>query len=568
MEPNHRNFASIPALALIRIVDHLCLRDKIACSKVCRHWQSLICNSTHVWKSVTIDLNSPNGGEWNKTLNVLGEPSIDAAEDLERQLVCAMDEFILGLVETTNAIQNIKISDLRFMHVHFSLEPICKLLMKQKKIVSLNLELVPTDETERKRLKRVLFEVIDEHQSTLECLQLLYCGVGLTEFAKHLKKHLPFVEFPKLSVISYPEDKTDHHQVYNSNYRSLEHCFDKTLKGGNVQRISLVVQELGKSGLVVSKAFESAIRKGFANKLKELRLESVNRGIPELHTMSDPSILIESCPHLTQLHFDVRVEPEVNNHTRKETMVQLLKFYNKNLVSLSCGISNSLAEVIASHCENLTALSVCSVGRSALTNTGLFTLSKLWKLQRLTLAFNRAVMVTANGISEFLTASYNNLKELTLDLPYEFYVEGSIFDSISESYTSLQKLCVSESTRHYRDNYCGRYCRDNYRGYTNVLLEGLQKVVENCILMKYFSVTITSGCTRLDRKLLRTVFQSVVNFQPHLKYFQFLIGTQLHKDDKEFIVKSLPHCNVSFGYYEILSRSPWLSTFLTIEGPG
>ena len=58
---------------------------------------------------------------------------------------------------------------------------------------------------------------------------------------------------------------------------------------------------------------------------------------------------------------------------------------------------------------------------------------------------------------------------------------------------------------------------------------------------------------RPDRKVIKIVFKSVVNFQPHFKYSNFSIGMQLYKDGKESIVRFIPHCKIRFGNDNCLS---------------
>ena len=557
------NFSQVPLTALEKIFDYLPLRDIVSVAKVCRVWRSFIVGSSHIWKSVSINSQSPFGGEWrhfNYYLN--GFPQYEKNSDQDRVI---MDRFILNLANITDLIENIQIN---IISDGFSPKLIHKLLMKQKRLVSLILNIQWSykrpDNEEDQEVSECFLDAIVRHQTTLEVLDLSNTGISFGNLAKKLC--MSSAEFPKLKAVGYPTsytydfdydlvpDYVDCRHAYDfqeaeetyapNDIGDIQQCFYQTLKHGSVEEINMDVSDFQEFhwGSILSSTLTSAIKSGLTQKLKKLFLESITCD------STGKDILIENCPQLTQLNCYVDSHNKYSTSQKGTVFEDLVAHYSKNLVSLSCDIDDRLAEVISDHCENLTTLIVADhdnilEGSPVLTlsDKGLSALSKLTRLQKLGVIIDREERkTTANGVIKFLKASVANVKELSLELPCVFYNEENLYEVLSDNCVSLNKLVLTFGS-------LGSRSSELLNGH--VFLKGIQKVIETRHLMKHFDVyggewfRVTEAPSE---EMVTGVIHSIVSFQSLLKTLSLFTRIPISKENRQFIIEALPNCKICF----------------------
>ena len=558
--------AELPLTALKTILDYSSVRDILSFADVCHRWRSFVVSSSHIWRSISIDESSPFGDEF-KQFNYWyhGFPGYEANKDKERNI---MDKFMLSLANVTDLIENLKIN---IVSDGFSPESIHKLLMRQKRIVSLTLDIplsdCVADNVEDLELSKVFLDVIDKHQSTLECLDVSNTGISFRNLAEHLCQSS--AEFPKLKSIGYPLSYTynfdydfdvipcyiDCKAAYNfqeaeerdapKEKSAILQCFYQTLKHWNVEEINMGVTDFQEFrwGSVLCSSLESAIENGLVPKLKRLFIESINT-----HNATSLNLLTENCPQLTHLHCYRGANNKPSLSQKGTIFTQLVAHYNKNLLSLSCDIDDRLARVISDHCENLSSLMISDhygnledSPTQTLSDNGLLALSKLTGLQNLSLTIDRKeYKATVNGLIKFLSASVANVRELTLKLPCVFYNEESLYEVLSTSCISLDKL---EFTFSFCDSGSSVLLD------AHIFLTGTQKIIKNDHPMKHFGVHHGEWFDLVEkpnRVIMTALIHSIVSFQSSLKTLFFFTKIKFSKEDRQFIIEALPYCQICF----------------------
>ena len=176
--------------------------------------RSFILSSPRIWKNIYIDWCSPFSGEWKKTglqpsekIDQYGHVSVTHSAKMEK---CGrtMIRFTGHLTDITNSTENFKtvlshsgygVTD----HAFGVVKSLHKLLINQKKIVSLSLNLcrLGFSDSRSEEFDCFLMQTISKHQSTLEQLDLSETrpGLSLTGFGKYLLSTV--TEFPNLRLI-------------------------------------------------------------------------------------------------------------------------------------------------------------------------------------------------------------------------------------------------------------------------------------------------------------------------------------------------------------------------------
>ena len=279
----------LPAVVLKRIMDFLPLRERMTFAKVCHQWRNFVLSCSSVWKNVSIDWSSPFGGEWRKTGQKVKVDNMKRSVDKEREEYGdCMERFIVHLADMTKSIENFEVilsswglcytNSFRFKLCGLGIaESIHKLLMNQKKLVSLKLVLPRTTNsynfaaTGNSHLKseteRLVVEVIAKHQNTLEHLDLIDADdISLDVLADKLSA----AEFPNLRSIGYPGLV----QLFMepATLTRVKQWFYRTLKHGNVEEINVrsrFTRWCPSWRDELSSALLSVIKEGFTPNLKK-----------------------------------------------------------------------------------------------------------------------------------------------------------------------------------------------------------------------------------------------------------------------------------------------------------
>ena len=553
------SYNQFPATALREIVRYLPVRDRLIFAEVCQCWRTFILQSSSAWQSICIDCSTPFGGEW-KPVTLRYE--LNFSEEyymLEKQHKSIMDKFIFKLASKTNLIESIRL-ELRLDGI--SPKSIHRLLMSQRKLVTLSIDRLNfMNGAEFQQTEIIILNAIGKHQKTIERLELHNAPVSL----RNWNRLLASAEFPSLRAISFPWnfndllDSDDTESVLPS-ITAIEEVFHHILKHGKVEEINMAGGDFEASTWcgVLSNPLKQLIRKGFTRNLRKLSLDSISDhafGSPDESekTASDSDMLIQNCPYLTHLHCYLNCGYARLPVTQKGPFIELVTHYSTNLVSLSCGIDDRVADIIAKYCENLTTLT--AAGHEgvenlphALTNKGLFSLSKLKKLEDLNLIVDWPEPITSSGVVKLLLSLVGNLKKLALQLPCLFYNDKNIYDTLCSNTSSLLgslSFTFSSVPLFMGQNNSQRLLNGN------TLLEGIQKVIKNCHPLKHFSVNkghLFCGNEKPEKDLIKAIFQSVVTFHSGLESFSFDIGVKIPEDHRQFIIEMLPYCNITLSH--------------------
>ena len=302
------------------------------------------------------------------------------------------------------------------------------------------------------------------------------------------------------------------------------------------------------------RALKSTIEKVFLPNLQKILLDCIDETYDDddetwddNKTMPDFDILIKHCPQLTHLHCSIDRPGWSISLLKGQAFKPLVYHYSKKLISLSCDIDDTLAEVISNCCENLTILTIvdqdsmpnCQHGsKQFLSDKVLLALGKLAKLQVLTLIIDRnEATVTADGIAEFFSIStfVANLKELTLHLPFLFYNKIKLFQVLSNSSAPFEKL------------YFRLACTDKQESLNHrILTEGVQKVLENSPPLKHFGLDCQGGGYEIIEQprieAIELLANSIITIHSSMK--SLILYAKLPKILRTLIIESLPYCSI------------------------
>ena len=579
------SFVSVHTDITLRILAYLPLRDRLTFAKVCLEWKSFICNLPHIWKNISIDWSSPFGDEWKPTNELVNAGYLIRSDpashnkfhkskwtprllrDIELYRIArekqqgTMEAFILDLANATDLIEHFSITT-AINECPIPPKPIYTLLMRQKRIISLNLCLHERSERYESMTcdaldevcgwespEACILKVIGKHQGTLEQLKLpSNASITLKNWAGLLST----AKFPNLRTISFPCFYYCRAGQMNSvaEFKSVMTSFiNQLLKYGNVEEINMSMYDFQpadkwKWPKAVREALRSAIERGLIPKLKKVHLNCLLRPI-EASSILAIDILMRNCLELTHLHGyfpDAVHDAEDQPVTQKSPFPQLTTYYSKNLFSLECIMYDSLAEIIVQQCSNIKTLIAQEHYNTyedewpQFSDRGLLLLSNLRKLENfcLMININQDPEISADGVVKCLSSLITGLRKLTLILPCHFFNEEGMYEVISKGNASLKNLSLELSSVNPGSTLNGA-----------VLKEGLCKVIEKCYPLDHLSVhACCSYSIEPDFSMIRAVFCSVINFQESLKSFSFKIWSSIDQTDREFIIRSLPYCKI------------------------
>ena len=580
----------LPALALTNVVNFLPLLDKLNVTQVCHDLRSLTLGSSRIWKSICILSSSPFGSSWreiNTARITARQKDNDQRAMIELEIRKSIDALVSRLLCTIKIglIENITIN-IDFGSI--SVKSVRKLLMTQERLVSLDISLVPPDSysTHDRRLEEqaknaeingIVLNVIAKHQSTLEHVELSNLSMKVAEWVDNLAN----AEFPSLKSIGYPNFNphvpiTDQIAFDDAMSRCFINLFTQTLKNKGVEKINMKNLATGMQfrrswGDGVAEAFMSVLEKNVTPNLRHVDLNVIDSCVRYHRETESPVVdaLTKFCPNLSHLFHGVTsstggsfppltkpINVSENHPMLIIVLPRLISHYSTNLLSITCTINDSIAEIISTHCCNLTTLNIaCHLKMLRMypepeetyplfTDKGLLDLTKLTKLENF--AFHMNGSVTKDAFVKFLQVSIGHLKELSLYLPRDFYSDSQLYDTLDRGTANLKKLCLSHSpliqphmlTSDYRVATC---------------LQRIQSKMQNFSSLNYLCIWLANDQERSDSNivsLIRHLFETIVTFHLQLKCFVFHIsGHRVPENELNYIINNLPSCEVFANMY-------------------
>ena len=545
MEPR-MPFHQLPVLVVTSIMGYVPLRDKLNIMNVSRDWARLIRSISSLWKHISIDKSSTFGGDWKeinahnwllKSLKDFKDPS-EHTKDLE--------ELLSQLTRSTDSIQHFKIEVPEYVLQERTL---VKLLTKQKKLLSLSLCFMMC---RPKNFKGQLLEIIKMHQNTLECIDVSMIGITFQQWHRYLKD----ANFPSLKKISYPMSFSDQDvdqflRSYNTKDKeTLRQCFMQTLEHGKIEEINMNTCDYEAFMMgwtpVIANPLKDQILQGKTRKLRKIHLDSLF--VNDVHTgnnldniADDIDTFMRQCPELTHLkgHFCRGTIPS-------EQLGKLIRHYNSQIIHIQCEVNNTIAELISNSCMNLTALAVS--GCNELSDKSLLAFCKLLKLEKLHLKINNKDSIT--GLTTLLSSCLCNLKELSLELPWNFYNETKLYSSISHGCSVLKSLSLSNSGEAEQIGYTGRL--DGI--HNNTFVKGLLQIISARPPLKSLNLQLEHVFDdyHWDEETIRNVLQGIIKYLPMLStlimYIEGMFPT--YPFLMNYLIDSMPYCQIRISEWD------------------
>ena len=544
-------FHQLPVVVVTNIMTYVPLQDKLNVMNVSPDWARLIRSINPLWKCISIDKSSTFGGDWKdintKTL-VMGVPMSMISFDTDIypcENTRKLNELLLQLTEATDSIEHFHIDVCGYVLQERAL---VKLLTKQKRLRSLSLCFSwkyseDSNGCHPEKSSTELFEIIKIHQNTLEYLNLSNIGISF----QHWHKYLKGANFPSLKKISYPMEFSDQQiRSFNANDKeTVRQCFMQTLENGKIEEINMntLDYEAFLMGWVpaIANPLKDQLLQGKARHLKKIHLDSlfVNErctGSNLENIADDIDTFMKQCPELTHLksHFSRGTIPS-------EQLGKLIRHYSSQIVHLQCEVTDTIAEVISNNCMNLTALAVS--GHNKLSDKALLAFCKLSKLENLHLRIKNKDSIT--GLTTLLNSCMCNLKELSLELPWNFYNEAKTYSSIVRVCSNLKSLSLSNSGE-AQNNLGPGYYRDGIK--QNTFIEGLLKVIASCPPLKSLKLQMVYVFEdfRWEKETTGNVFHCIIKYQPMLTTLTFDIEGMLPADPflMNYVVHCMPYCQI------------------------
>ena len=552
-------FFELPDVPTILIFSYLPLRDKINAKDVCSHWKSIIQNSSSLWKRVFIDGYSPYCSEMKRT---------EMTELDGNQRAWNLSKFILKLADTTDLIQSFSIDG----NISFDKFESCfktslhNLLIRQRRLSSLKMDL---PESSKQFSNQLIFDVIEKHQNSLECLSISASGISMEDWLSCLTQ----ANFPNLKSISYPWYYTYepwHYKVDRlKEMYLLTQCFERTLKSGKVEEINMDVDPQlanfrGEWSQSFAGSLKSQIKQGRARNLRKILVDSLSDiaifGFKINEAIKDADILIRNCPNITRLKCYDIIHHRNCLQIQGEPFVNLVRHYSSQLIMLECAVTDDVAAAISNSCPNLSSLIV--LGEDELSDKGLLALSKLSKLEYLHLIIEYMMSpATSDGVINLLTNCISKLETLKLELPFIYFMENKIYDVICRTDGALRSLRLY-AFDDIRDRYYGHELYGAEK-YVTSFIQGLLKIVKSCPPMKHFAA-INEYFIRLKEirnnwKLFKVadLLDSIEKHQSRLETLELKIRVRVQTDYEKFLIDALPHCEMIFSFNNFRFYDPF-----------
>ena len=538
-------FHQLPVVVVTSIMGYVPLRDKLNVMNVSRDWARLIRGINSLWNYISIDKSSTFGGDWKeinahnwllKSVEDMTDPS-EYTRDLE--------ELLSQLTTATDSIQHFKIDVPEYKLQEGDL---AKLLIKQKRLLSLSLCFM----TCRHEDKGQLLEIIKMHQNTLECIDVSMTGITFQQWHKYLKD----ANFPCLKKISYPMNFSDQDlgqflRSYNAKDKeTLRQCFMQTLEHGKIEEINMNTCDyesflMGWAPLIAN-PLKDQILQGKTKNLKKIPLDSlfVNdhyTGSNFENIADDIDTFIRQCPELTHLksHFCTGTIPS-------EQLGKLIRHYNSQIIHVQCEVTNAIAELISSNCMNLTALVVS--GHGELSNKGLLAFCKLLKLEKLHLKIENKDSIT--GLTTLLSSCMCNLKELSLELPWNFYNETKMYSVISHGCSVLKSLSLISSGKAEQIGHSDFQDGINSKKF----VKGLLHIISARPPLKSLNLQLVYVFDdwHWDQETIRNVFQCIIKYLPMLNTLIMCIEGMFptYPFLMNYLIDGMPYCQVKISEWD------------------
>ena len=551
-------FHQLPVVVLTKIMSYLPIRDKMVTLNVCCDWADVIGSISSVWKYVSIGYISIFHGDWRKA-NTVHWLTPNRTREMNEYEIKTMDKFLTELAEATDSIQHFKL-DIPFKLREATL---VRLLTKQKKLISLSLcsasgWKADSEMCYNEEFNAGLFEIIHIHQNTLEYLDLSIPGISFEQCHKYLEA----ADFPNLQKISYPvkfSNETPYFKSYTSDDKeALVECFMQTLKHGKVEEINMDLLDeeafLLLWDAVMANSLKKQILQGKTKHLKKIPLDSifVNERLHDridYHNLenitNDIETLMRQCPELTHLkcHFSRGTIPS-------KQFGKLVRHYSNQIIYIQCEATNTIAELISNSCINLTALVVSE--HNELTGKGLLAFCKLFKLEYLHLKLENKDSIT--GLITLLSSCMCNLKQLSLELSWNFYNENKLYSVISQNSSVLQSLSFSTTKKHItREEFphFGINCK--------TFIEGFLKIICTCSPLKCLSLDMFNFSEDIgwEEETANNLFQCIMKYHPMLNTLTFYIeGMSPSQSLMKHVINCMPYCQIK--RYNITNNYPQL----------